>query len=75
MSWQAFTRFFRKETGLSFSAWRQRACIVTAVPRLAAGDSITPIALDLGYASPAAFTSMFARALGVPPSVYRKGTG
>jgi AraC-like DNA-binding protein/mannose-6-phosphate isomerase-like protein (cupin superfamily) len=74
MSRRAFTRLFRKETGLSFSAWRQRACIVTAVPRLAAGDAVTLVALDLGYASPAAFTSMFVRALGVPPSVYRKGS-
>lgn len=75
MSRRAFTRLFRKETGLSFSTWRQRACIATAVPRLAAGDSVTSIALDLGYASPAAFTSMFAQVLGVPPSVYRKSTG
>jgi AraC-like DNA-binding protein/mannose-6-phosphate isomerase-like protein (cupin superfamily) len=74
MSRRAFTRFFRKETGLSFTAWRQRACIVTAVPRLAAGEPVTAIALDLGYSSPAAFTGMFTQSLGVPPSTYRKGT-
>jgi AraC-like DNA-binding protein len=73
MSRRAFTRAFRRETGLSFTAWRQRACIVTAVPRLAAGEAVTTIALDLGYSSPAAFTTMFTQSLGVPPSIYRKG--
>lgn len=31
------------------------------------------IALDLGYASPAAFTNMFKQTLRVAPSVYRRG--
>ncbi len=55
----AFTRAFRKETGLSFGEWRQQACMLVSLPRLAAGDAVTTIALDLGYESPAAFTTMF----------------
>ena len=70
MSRRAFTRLFRKETGLSFSAWRQQACLFAAMPRLAAGEAITTIALDLGYESPAAFTTMFKRLQGVPPRQY-----
>jgi len=70
MSRRTFTRLFRKETGLSFSAWRQQACLFAAMPRLAADEPITSIALDLGYDSPAAFTTMFKRLLGVPPSHY-----
>ncbi len=70
MSRRTFTRLFRKETGLSFSAWRQQACLFAAMPRLAADQPITSIALDLGYDSPAAFTTMFKRLLGVPPSHY-----
>lgn len=70
MSRRAFTRLFRHETGMSFAAWRQQACLFAALPRLAAGESITVVALDLGYDSPAAFTSMFRRALGAPPSRY-----
>lgn len=70
MSRRAFTRQFRRETGLSFAAWRQQACLFAALPRLAAGDPVTTVALDLGYDSPAAFTSMFKRLLGVPPSRY-----
>ena len=68
MSRRAFTRLFRRETGLSFSMWLRRACLLVAIPRLASGQPVTMVALDLGYASPAAFSSMFKQALGVSPS-------
>ncbi len=68
---RAFTRTFRRETGLSFAAWRAQACLIAALPRLAAGEAVTSIAIDLGYDSPAAFTTMFKRWLGFPPSQYQ----
>jgi len=68
---KAFTRLFRRETGLSFGAWRQQACILVALPRLARGDSVTAIAFALGYDSAAAFTTMFKKRVGVSPSHYR----
>jgi AraC-like DNA-binding protein/mannose-6-phosphate isomerase-like protein (cupin superfamily) len=68
---RAFTRAFRRETGMSFQVWRQQACLLTALPRLAAGEPVTTIALDLGYDSPAAFTTMFKRLVGISPSRYR----
>jgi AraC-like DNA-binding protein/quercetin dioxygenase-like cupin family protein len=71
MGRRAFTRAFRKETGLSFGMWRQQASLLVALPRLAAGEAVTTIALDLGYESPAAFTTMFRRIVGVAPSRYR----
>ncbi len=71
MSRRSFTRLFRRETGLSFVAWRQQACTLAALPRLAAGDAVTTIALDLGYDNPAAFTSMFKRIVGASPRDYR----
>jgi AraC-like DNA-binding protein/mannose-6-phosphate isomerase-like protein (cupin superfamily) len=67
---RAFTRLFRRETGLSFVAWRQQACLFTALPRLIAGEAVTAIAIDLGYDNPAAFTAMFKRALGASPRHY-----
>ena len=71
MGRRAFTRAFRRETGMSFAQWRQQACVLVALPRLAAGDQVTAIALDLGYDSPAAFATMFKRLLGVAPSRYQ----
>lgn len=68
---RTFTRLFRRETGLSFVEWRQQACILAALPKLAAGASVTQTALDLGYENPAAFTTLFKRVLGAPPRDYR----
>jgi AraC-like DNA-binding protein len=70
MSRRAFTRMFRRETGFSFMAWRQQACLIGALPRLAAGEPVTSVAMDLGYENPAAFTLMFKRAFGSPPLRY-----
>jgi AraC-like DNA-binding protein len=70
MSRRAFTRLFRRETGFSFVAWRQQACLISALPRLAAGEPVTTVAMDLGYENPAAFTLMFKRAFGSPPLKY-----
>ena len=70
MSRRSFTRLFRRETGLSFVAWRQQACLLCAMPRLAAGEAVTTIAIDLGYENPAAFTLMFRRAFGSAPLTY-----
>jgi AraC-like DNA-binding protein len=75
MSRRAFTRFFRAETGLSFVAWRQQACLITALPRLVAGDSVTTVAFDLGYDNPTAFTTMFKRTFGAPPLAYLRLRG
>ena len=68
---RAFTRAFRRETGMSFAEWRQQACLLVALPRLAAGEPVTAIALDLGYDSPAAFATMFKRLSGIAPSRYQ----
>jgi AraC-like DNA-binding protein len=72
MSRRSFTRLFRRETGLTFTNWRQQACLVAALPRLVAGESVTNVAMDLGYENPAAFTTMFKRVLGAPPRAYLK---
>lgn len=72
MSRRAFTRLFRQETGTSFAAWRQQACLLAALPRLIAGAPVTLVALDLGYDNPAAFTAMFKRSLGLSPRNYLK---
>lgn len=67
---RTLARGFLRETGMTFGRWRQQARLLEALSRLAQGQSVTTIALDLGYDSPSAFTSMFRRALGRTPSAY-----
>ena len=68
-----FTRAFHRQTGLSLSTWRQQACLFAALPRLADGEPITRVALDLGYDSVPAFITMFKRMLGTSPRGYMRG--
>ena len=69
-------RLFRRETGLTFAAWRQQARLLEALTRLGAGQPVTSVALDLGYDSPSAFSAMFRRTLGTTPSRYlQRGRG
>lgn len=70
MSRRSLNRLFRRETGTTFLDWRQRASVLAALSRLADGTHVTVVALDQGYESPAAFTTMFKRILGKPPSAF-----
>jgi len=73
MSRRTFTRVFQRQTGLSLSTWRQQALLFAALPRLADGEPVTRVALDLGYDSVPAFTTMFKRMLGTSPRSYLRG--
>jgi AraC-like DNA-binding protein len=70
MSRRSFTRLFREQTGMSFSNWRQQACLLAALARLGRGQSVTQVAIELGYSSTSAFTAAFRRTLGAAPSHY-----
>ncbi len=72
MSRRSFTRTFLRETGLSLSMWRRQATLFAALPKMADGSSVTDVALDLGYDSAPAFTTMFRRMLGVSPRSYMR---
>lgn len=65
-------RRFARETGMTFGRWRQQARLLAALQRLAAGDKVVDVALDMGYGSPSAFATMFRRQFGVPPSAFFK---
>lgn len=67
---RTLARVFRAETGLGFRAWRQQLRLLRALERLANGEAVTTVAVELGYDSPSAFIAMFRKALGVPPSQY-----
>lgn len=70
MSRRTFTRLFREQTGVSFGEWRQQVCLLAAIERLSCGQSVTQVALDLGYSSSSAFAAAFRRVLGEAPSQY-----
>ena len=63
-------RLFCAETGLSLGRWRQQARLLSALDRLAHGDAVTQVALDVGYDSPSAFIATFASSFGTTPGKY-----
>lgn len=65
---RTFSRFFRSQTGISFAEWRSQACLLYAMARLGAGESVTAVALQLGYDSPGSFSTMFRKRIGSKPS-------
>lgn len=75
MSRRSFTRAFQRETGLSLSVWRRQAVLLAALPLLAGGRSVMQTALDLGYESAPAFSTMFRQMLGVSPRAYLRQGG
>jgi AraC-like DNA-binding protein len=75
MGRRTFTRLFKDETGAGFAAWRQQVRLMAALSRLALGQPITTVAFDVGYESASAFTAMFHRAFGQPPSAYLTKAG
>ncbi|MCL9671218.1 helix-turn-helix transcriptional regulator [Citrobacter sp. MNAZ 1397] len=70
MSVRTFSRRFKKETGVAFSEWKKRVRLLESVVMLKNKRSVTQVALDLGYSSPAAFTFAFRAMFGVPPTRY-----
>jgi len=63
-------RIFRDETSMSLGQWLRRQKLLHALRRLASGETVNSIALELGYSSPSAFIAMFRRELGQTPTRY-----
>jgi AraC-like DNA-binding protein len=71
LSARTLARHFRRHTGMSFAEWRRRARLLRALSWIAEGRPILEVAIELGYESPSAFSAMFRRELGAPPSSFR----
>lgn len=67
---RTLARRFLSETNMTFGQWRQQARLLEALRRLANGQPVTTIALDLGYENQSAFIAMFRKATGVTPGRY-----
>ncbi len=63
-------RLFADETGMSFGAWRNRLRLIAALELLAEGQSVTSIALALGYENPSSFIAAFRNTFGTSPARY-----
>ncbi|MEC9373453.1 MAG: helix-turn-helix transcriptional regulator [Planctomycetota bacterium] len=63
-------RAFRREVGTTFGRWRQQVRLLEALRRLAAGEPVGAVAMDVGYESTSAFIAMFKKALGTTPRRY-----
>ncbi|QNQ11625.1 AraC family transcriptional regulator [Sphingomonas alpina] len=70
LSERSLARLIARETGMSFSRWRQQLGVMLAVKWLAGGASIKQVASDLGYESLPSFVTMFRKAIGVSPGRY-----
>jgi len=64
------SRRFVEETGLTFTAWRQRARLLRALELLASGQPVGTVALDLGYDNASAFIALFRRTFHTTPGRY-----
>ena len=69
-SQRTLERLFRAETGMSFGAWRQQLRLGRALEKLAAGDSVTAVAFESGYAGVSAFVAAFKATFGRTPGQY-----
>jgi AraC-like DNA-binding protein len=72
VSTRTFNRVFRDQSGLTFQQWRQRACVLHAIRLLSAGVTVTQTGAALGYDTPAAFSSMFTRQIGMAPKSFQR---
>ena len=70
MGRRTFTRLFKEQLGMGLATWRQQVRVMEAVSLLSEGCSITTVAFQVGYESASAFTAMFHRTVGAPPSTY-----
>jgi len=65
-------RLFQRDSGTTLHAYRHQLRLRTALERVADGEELTRVALELGYTSHSHFTALFRRAFGVTPSGRRR---
>ncbi len=72
LSPRTLIRRIKDETGMSFRELRRQARILAALERLPLGESVTNVALDVGFDSPSAFIQAFRSVTGKTPGRYLK---
>lgn len=69
---RSLTRNFIRDTGFTFTEWRQRVRLLIALEMLASGKQVTEVSLDLGYDNVSAFITLFRRIFGTTPGNYKE---
>lgn len=70
ISSRTLARMFVKDTGIGFIAFRKQLRLKSSLLRLAHGESVTAVALDLGFGSTSNFIRAFRGMTGVTPARY-----
>lgn len=65
-------RLFSRDTGLTFTQWRQQLRLLKALQALSLGESVTQVALAVGYQDVSAFIQVFKDAFGDTPARYAR---
>jgi AraC-like DNA-binding protein/quercetin dioxygenase-like cupin family protein len=68
MSPRTLLRRFVADTGLTYQAWRHRLRLMVAIEKLCDGESVTNVAMDIGYSTTSSFTQAFQREFGRSPT-------
>jgi AraC-like DNA-binding protein len=69
---RTLVRRLKVETGMTFRIWRQQIRLLSSLERLARGEAVSNVALDVGYRAPSAFITAFRRSFGKTPASYFK---
>ncbi|PRC91519.1 AraC family transcriptional regulator [Solimicrobium silvestre] len=72
---RTLARLFEQDCGMGFGVWRQQVRLAHSSHLVARGLPLSQVALELGYSSQAAFSSMFKKTFGVTPSVFFNSAG
>ncbi|HET6704816.1 helix-turn-helix transcriptional regulator [Amycolatopsis sp.] len=70
---RTLARIFVRECRMPFGTWRTQVRLRAALPLLAQGTPLEPVAYRVGYSSASAFVAAFRRAVGVTPGAYFAG--
>ncbi|MDJ0957903.1 MAG: AraC family transcriptional regulator [Arenicellales bacterium] len=72
LSPRTLIRRIKDETGMTFRELRRQGRILAALERLPLGESVTNVAMDVGFDSPSAFIQAFRNVTGKTPGRYLK---
>jgi AraC-like DNA-binding protein len=70
---RTLARLFRRETGMSFQAWRRQLRLTEGLAALSQGEPPARVAAAVGYTSGPAFGAAFRAAFGMTPGHSRQG--